>query len=112
MKPEELGKEYPEDRASFDYYLFSRGYYFRPDAKGYTGIKAEAGLFTKEYAENYCLCDDVTMKHKDDENLIENVSEIFIVPMTKTMELLDEENARLRAELKAVYKILNDNAGD
>lgn len=51
-----------------EYYLLSRGLYFRPGAAGYTGIRDEAGLFEKKYAEDYCRPSngEVKMVHKDD----------------------------------------------
>ena len=36
-----------------EYLIISHGLYFRPNARGYTGIRAEAGLYTKEEAEKY-----------------------------------------------------------
>lgn len=36
-----------------EYYIMSHGLYFRPDCRGYTGIRDQAGLYTKEKAESY-----------------------------------------------------------
>ncbi len=38
--------------------ILKRGYYFRPDAAGYTGIRDEAGLYTKAVAQSYVDLDD------------------------------------------------------
>jgi hypothetical protein len=44
------------------YLIVSNGLYFRPDCRGYTGIKDEAGRYTKEFAEGYT---EATAIHED-----------------------------------------------
>ena len=59
----------PTEAQKADYYLISHGLYFRPEACGYTGIRDEAGLFDKSYAEDYSKNGDPVMVHKDDEKM-------------------------------------------
>lgn len=48
------------------YLLIRNGYYFRPNAKGYTASRAEAGRFDHEYAVDYCgTTDGVSMIRAD-----------------------------------------------
>ena len=59
----------PTEAQKAEYYLISHGLYFRPEACGYTGIRDEAGLFDKSYAEDYSKNGDPVMVHKDDEKM-------------------------------------------
>lgn len=56
----------------------------------------------------YCLCDGVSMKHKDDGSLKDNSEQIFVLPMNKVQELLNDENERLRKSLVDIRELLSD----
>lgn len=43
------------------YILIKRGLYWRPNAAGYTGLKAEAGHYTLDEARAHCRNGEVTM---------------------------------------------------
>jgi hypothetical protein len=47
--------------------LVKRGLYWRPDGKGYTGLKCEAGFYTDEQAMGYSDHGDGTTKVRWDE---------------------------------------------
>ena len=45
------------------YYILKHGYYYRPDAKGYTVYKHEAGQFTYDEMKSHLEhCDELTSK--------------------------------------------------
>ena len=47
-------KHYPNSDPFEDrYYLIKNGYYYRPDAKGYTSSIMEAGMFGEEWARDH-----------------------------------------------------------
>ena len=46
-----------------EYRIKKRGYYYRPDSKGYTAKKEEAGLYSKEEAMSHLNhCDELTIE--------------------------------------------------
>lgn len=45
------------------YYILKRGYYYRPESKGYTDKITEAGIFTYEEMRSHLdHCDELTSK--------------------------------------------------
>lgn len=49
-------------------YLYKRGYYYRPESRGYTELKQEAGIYIKEQAIQHAeKCDEVTIIPIDNE---------------------------------------------
>ena len=59
-----------------DYVLRRKGYFFRPDAQGYTGNLAEAGRWTKDDAVKYLVAEGVTLHSVAEwEQLLADVAE-------------------------------------
>jgi len=57
MKAQDLVDSWKKQK----YYILKRGYFYRPDAKGYTGEKSEAGQFTYDEMKSHLdHCDELT----------------------------------------------------
>lgn len=95
-----MSKELMPDETP-EYYLLSHGLYFRPEARGYTGIRDEAGLFTKAYADSYCegSC-AVTMLHKDNPKATETMPETYRDLIDKHIRKLKQERDDALRELE------------
>jgi len=48
----------PNEQTNKEWLIISKGLYFRPDAKGYTGIRDEAGRYDHETAMSYVTGSD------------------------------------------------------
>ncbi len=81
-----------------EYVLIRNGDFFRPDAKGYTASRAEAGLFSKEAAQDHCIRTEGVTRWKLSE--VDEVAPVRTSGMAPDPQLLrDAAKARTLVEV-------------
>jgi hypothetical protein len=90
--------------------IVKRGLYYRPDCKGYTGIKDEAGRYSREVADEHAAAGGTIMREADGPEFMPVAyNDLVIKHLTNQRDEARQEIERLRgaAQARLTHELMN-----